>query len=174
MYRLVNLLAIFSLAVCVTWALPPTANRLLTPASSIIDTQRQRYLSLEKALWHVVDGGLEDVYVLQQVHSGHRTFLTDNFQEKGTFLSVLDHEQRPLFDSINRINVSASDTLRSYLRTSTRYYNEADAITAARLNGNLTYHLDLIYNITGAADFYKVVRNVSIMLKLHICRLQST
>lgn len=139
----------------------PTSLRSLTVASSSVDVQRQRYLSLEKALWHVIDGGLEDSYVLQQVHSGHRTFLTDSFLEKGAFLSVLDPEQRQLFDAINRINVSVSDTVRSYLRTSTRYYNEKDALTVARINQNLTYQLEQIYNVSGSTDFYKVIRNVS-------------
>lgn len=139
----------------------PTSLRPPIVASSSIDIQRQRYLSLEKALWHVIDGGLEASYVLQQVHSGHRTFLTDSFLEKGAFLSVLDPEQRLLFDAINRINVSVSDTVRSYLRTSTRYYNERDALTVARLNQNLTYQMEQIYNGTGSTDFYKVIRNVS-------------
>lgn len=159
---IVNSLVVLMLLVMGTaLTLRPTSNRLAAPASLIIDAQRQRYLSLEKSLWHVVDGGLERDYVLQQVHSGHRTFLEQNFQEKGSYLSVLDHEQRPLFDSLNRINVSVSDTLRSYLRTSTRYYNEPDAITAARLNGNLTHHIEVIYNITGPAEFYRTIRNVS-------------
>lgn len=140
----------------------PTSLRQAIVASSSVDVQRQRYLSLEKALWHVIDGGLEDSYVLQQVHSGHRTFLTDNHQEKGAFLSVLDPEQRQLVDAINRINVSLSDTVGSYLRTSTRYYNERDALTVARLNQNLTYQLEQIFNISGSTDFYKVIRNVSV------------
>lgn len=164
MHRSVNIVTVILLiTINLSWAWPPTLERLTTPAAaSVIDALRQRYLSLEKSLWHVVDGGFENSYALQQVHSGHRTFLTENFYEKGAYLSILDHEQRPIFDCINRINVSVSDTLRSYLRTSPRYYNEADAITSARLNANLTYHLDLIFNTTGATDFYKVIRNVSI------------
>lgn len=156
-------LPIFVLAVSGIWAIgvPSSGRRPTTTNPSFLDAHRQRYLSLELALWHVIDSDLENSYKLQQVHSGHRTFLTENFQDKSAYLSLYDPDHRQIFDAINRINVSVSDTVGSYLRTSTQYYNEKDAMTISRLNQNLTYQLDLIYNVTGETDFYKVLRNVS-------------
>lgn len=158
-----GLFAVQCLIFSVSWAhiLTSTSNQP-APGPSIVDVHRQRYLSLEKALWHVIDSGLEEAYVLQQIHSGHRTFLTDNYHEKNVYLSLFDPDHRKLFDAINRINVSVADTVRSYLHTSSRYYNERDSITIARLNQNLTYQMEQIFNASGESDFYRIVRNVSI------------
>lgn len=127
----------------------------------LLDVLRQRYLALEDALWHVLTSDLDKSYVLQQIHSGHRTFLHDNFLETHSYLSVFDPEQRAISEAIQTINESVAITVDRYLHSSRRLFNERDSLAISVQNRNLTYHLDRIYEITGISDFYKTIQNVS-------------
>ena len=129
--------------------------------ATLVDSQRQRYLSLESALWHIIQSGMDQAYVLQQIHSGHRTFLQSNFGEKNVYLSNFDPDHRAIIEAIQRVNASSWNTVDNYLHTNTRLFNEREALRISNENGNLTYHLDRLHNVTGRSDFYRVIRNVS-------------
>lgn len=127
----------------------------------LVDALRQRYFSIEDALWHVISSGLEQSYVLQQIHSGHKTFLRDNFYEKNCYFSTFDPDQQVLFDAIKQINQSVQTTVEQYLYSSRRHFNERDSLTISGRNLNLTHYLDKLYEKTGNSDFYATIRNVS-------------
>lgn len=129
---------------------------------TLLDVLRQRYFVVEDALWHVISSGLEQSYVLQQIHSGHRTFLRDDFLEKSCYFSEFDPDQKALFDAIKHINQSVATTIENYLHSSRRLFRESDALAISMRNINLTYQLDKIFEITGNSDFYMTTRNVSI------------
>lgn len=128
---------------------------------TLLDVLRQRYFSIEDALWHVITSGIDQSYVLQQIHSGHRTFLRDNFYEKNCYFSSFDPEQSVLLDAIQQINQSVITTVNNYLHSSRRYFNEHDSMTISSKNSNLTRYLDKLFEITGNKEFYFTVRNVS-------------
>lgn len=137
-----------------------TIQKIVYPPT-LVDVLRQRYFSIEDALWHVIESGLDQSYVLQQIHSGHRTFLRDNFLEKNCYFSTFDPDQQVLFDAIKQVNQSAQTTIDNYLYSSRRLFSERDSLAISAKNINLTYHLDKIYEKTGNTDFYTTVRNVS-------------
>lgn len=128
---------------------------------TLLDVMRQRYFGIEDAIWQLIDSGLEDSYVLQQMHSGHRTFLRENFLETSCYLSTFDPEQRVLLDAIKNINQSVSNTVDNYLHSSRQFFRETDALAISSRNRNLTYHLDKLFEVTGTNDFYITIRNVS-------------
>lgn len=128
---------------------------------ALLDSLRQRYSALEEALWHVIGGGLEQPYVLQQVHSGHRTFLRENFHENSVNLSPLDPIEKGLRDIIGKINASIAETVTYYLHSSGRLFNERDALAISTRNYNLTKHLDKLFDITGSTQFYQTIKDVS-------------
>lgn len=129
---------------------------------TLLDVLRQRYFVVEDALWHVISSGLEQSYVLQQIHSGHRTFLRDDFLEKSCYFSEFDPDQKALVDAIKHINQSVATTIENYLHSNRRLFRESDALAISMRNINLTYQLDKIFEITGNSDFYMTTRNVSI------------
>lgn len=129
---------------------------------TLLDTLRERYFSIEDALWHAISSGMEKAYALQQIHSGHLAFLRDNFNEKSCYFSTFDPEEGALFESIQKINQSVSTTVTNYLHSNRRQFNEPESLLIGGRNLNLTYHLDKIFEITGTKEFYFTVRNVSI------------
>lgn len=172
--RLTNILAV----IAVVWSVD--ANIFAKDAHSqpptLVDVLRQRYFSLEDALWHVITSGLEQSYVLQQIHSGHRTFLRDSFGEKNCYFSTFDPDQQALFEAIRKINQSAETTMQNYLHTSRQFFRESDSLAISARNLNLTDQLDKLFKITGTSDFYMTVRSVSIVkivLFLFISRISS-
>lgn len=143
-------------------------------APSFLDQQRQRYISLENTLWHVIASGLDQQYVLQQIHSGHNAFLRNPFFEKSSPLSTFDPEQRMLREAIQHINQSLAITLENYLLSHRRsYFNERDLLAVATHNRNLTYYLEKIQEITESGEFYKTIKNVSNISFLFSIRLLS-
>lgn len=134
---------------------------------TLVDVMRQRYFSIEDALWHVISSGMEQSYVLQQIHSGHRTFLRDNFAEKNCYFSTFDPDQQVLFDAIKEINLLATNTVQNYLHSSRSLFRESDSLAISARNLNLTDKLDKLFEITGTSDFYMTIRNVSIKIRIH-------
>lgn len=147
------------------WVRPSPLSSQVNQAPTFLDQKRDHYISLENTLWAVISGGLEQRYVLEQVHSGHNTFLRESFLEKSSPLSTFDPDQRILHDAIKQINESLGITLDNYIIGHTRrYYNERDLLAVATHNKNLTYSFDKIFDVTGTGEFYKTIRNVSAIL----------
>lgn len=128
---------------------------------TLLDALRQRYLRIEDALWHVISSGLEQSYVLQQIHNDHRTFLRDDFTDKNSYFSTFDPDQRVLYDAIIKINQSVATNIEHYLHSSRQLFRESDSLAISTRNMNLTHLLDQIHEVTGNTDFYKTIRNVS-------------
>lgn len=128
---------------------------------TLLDTLRERYFSIEDALWHAINSGMDRNYALQQIHSGHLALLRDNFNEKSCYFSTFDPEEGALFETIQQINQSVSTTVTNYLHSNRRQFNEPESLLISGKNLNLTYHLDKIYELTGIKEFYFTVRNVS-------------
>lgn len=131
-------------------------------APTWLDMLRERYLDLEESLWGIVTSGLEQSYVLQQVHSGHRTFLRDDFLENHCFLSTFDPDQRIVHDAIEKINESTNLTVDRYLHATRRLFNERDALQISLRNAQLINDLDKLYEVTGTTDFYYTIKKVSV------------
>lgn len=134
---------------------------------TLLDTLRERYFSIEDALWHAISSGMDRSYALQQIHSGHLAFLRDNFNEKSCYFSTFDPEEGALFETIQQINQSVSTTVTNYLHSNRRQFNEPESLLISGRNLNLTYHLDKIFELTGTKEFYFTVRNVSIETSSH-------
>lgn len=134
-------------------------------APTWLDMLRERYLDVEESLWGVVSSGLEQSYVLQQVHSGHRTFLSGNFLESQSYLSTFDPDQRVLHDAIEKINESVNLTVGRYLHASRRLFNERDALQISLQNERLTNDLDKLYEVAGTTDFYYTIKKVSVCVE---------
>lgn len=132
-------------------SLPPT----------LLDVMRQRYFSIEDALWHIIASGMDQSYVLQQIHSGHRTFLRENFLEKSCYFSTFDPDQHALRDAIKEVNQSVINTVDNYLHSSRQFFRETDALAISARNINLTHQLKQLHEISGNNDFYMTIRNVS-------------
>lgn len=128
---------------------------------SHLDVMRQRYFSIEDAFWHAITGGLDVSQVLQQIHSGHRSFLSESFSERNCYFSTFDPNQKVLYEAIQRINQSATTTIENYLHSSRMRFSESDALAISARNYNLTDQFDKIFQITGTTDFYMTIRNVS-------------
>lgn len=139
-----------------------------------IEVLQQRYLLLEDALWNVIVSGLEQSYVLQQIHNGHHTFFLGNFSVHNCYLSTFDPQQSIVSDAMNSINRSATDTVNSYLHSSGHSFSERDALSISVRNQNLTYQLDVLFDKMLSSDFLTIIRNVSncyakCCLKVKIC-----
>lgn len=132
-------------------------------APTWLDVLRERYLELEESLWGVVSSGLDQSYVLQQVHSGHRTFLRDNFLENHCYLSTFDPDQRVIHDAVEKINEAVNLTVDRYLHATRRLFNERDALQISLQNAQLVTDLDKLYEIHGTTtDFYYTIKKVSV------------
>lgn len=131
---------------------------------TLLDVMRQRYFSIEDALWQTINSGMDLSIVLQQIHSGHRTFLRDNFSERNCYFSTFDPDQNVLFETIQKINQSVAITVENYLHSSRNRFRETDSLAISARNLNLTDQLDKLFEITGTTDFYATIRNVSILL----------
>lgn len=127
----------------------------------LLDVMRQHYFTVEDALWHLIESGMEQSYVLHQIHSGHRTFLRDNFLEKNCYFSTFDPDQHILRNAIREINQTVEDTVDNYLHSNRQFFRETDALAISARNINLTYQLDKLNEISGTNDFYITIRNVS-------------
>lgn len=158
--QLACVLVVVGLAVAEV-SLKTTTRQRSAFAPTRLDVLRERYLELEESLWGIVSSGLEQPYVLQQVHSGHRTFLRDDFLEVDCYLSTFDPEQRILHDAIEKIGRSVNLTVDRYLHASRRLFNERDALQISLENERLSIDLDNIYEITGTTDFFYTIKKVS-------------
>lgn len=160
--RLINILAaIFVVSSSVQASIFTKDVRNSPP--TLLDVMRQRYFSIEDALWHAINSGMDLYQVLQQIHSGHRTFLRDSFSERNCYFSSFDPEQKVLFDTIQKINQSVAITVDNYLHSSRIRFRETDSLAISARNQNLTDQLDKLFEITGTTDFYATIRNVSVI-----------
>lgn len=146
-----------------------TTTRRNNFAPTWLDVLRERYLDLEESLWSVVGSGVEQSYVLQQVHSGHRTFLRDNFLENDCYLSTFDPDQRVIHDAVVKINQSVNLTVDRYLHATRRLFNERDALQISLQNERLTTDLDKLYEVAGTTDFYYTIKKVSSSIQVCLC-----
>lgn len=142
-------------------------------AATWLDMLRERYLDLEDSLWGVVGSGLEQSYVLQQVHSGHRTFLRDDFLENDCFLSTFDPDQRVIHEAVDKIDQMVSLTVDRYLHAARRLFNERDALQISLQNEQLQIELDKIHETTVTTDFYYTIKRVSLNFCVCMCLSQS-
>lgn len=131
------------------------------PPPTRLDVMRQRYFSIEDAMWNVIDSGTDQSYVVQQIHSGHLDFLREDFLEKSCYFSTFDPEQRVLYDAIQCINQSVDITVENYLHQSRKFQRETDALAISARNLNLTYYFDRLIEVAGNSDFYATIRSVS-------------
>lgn len=163
--RLLNLLVVsVTLGIAVAEVSFKTTTHRREFAPTWLDVLRERYLELEESLWGVVSSGLDQSYVLQQVHSGHRTFLRDNFLENHCYLSTFDPDQRVIHDAVEKINEAVNLTVDRYLHATRRLFNERDALQISLQNAQLVTDLDKLYEIHGATtDFYYTIKKVSVL-----------
>lgn len=127
----------------------------------VLDVMRQRYFSIEDAIWNAINSGQDQSYALQQIHSGHIQFFRTDFLEKSCYFSTFDPEQRVLYDALQRINQSVDTTVANYLHSSRQFYRETDALAISARNLNLTDHFDRLIEVAGNSDFYMTIRSVS-------------
>lgn len=127
----------------------------------LLEVLRQRYFSIEDAIWGVINSGSDQSYALQQIHSGHLNFLRGDFLEKSCYFSTFDPVQRALYDAIQRVNQSVDITVENYLHSSRQFYRETDALAISARNLNLTHYFDRLIEIAGTSDFYATIRSVS-------------
>lgn len=130
---------------------------------SLVDSLRRHYLSLDADLWKLIASGTDISFVLTQIHIIHRTFLSENFHEFNVQLASTDEQQLKLFDSFNAINTSVSVLLKNYLHTNPLEFDEKKSLRVAQIQENQTQHLDIIFNVTGLTDFYRIIQAVSII-----------
>lgn len=132
------------------------------PIPSLIDALQQRYLALERDLWHIIDSGIDSAYVLEQIHSVHLNFFAERFGEYNvTFADyALDH-QIQLFKAVSNINRNIAMVIKNSLKKNPLAFNERATIDMAQLQLDLTHQIDAIINITASPDFYVTIKNVS-------------
>lgn len=135
-----------------------------------IEVLQQRYFLLEDAMWNVIASGLEQSYVLDQIHKGHQSFFLGNFTVHNCYLSTFDPHQSVIYDAMNAINRSTVETIDRYLQTSAYSFGERDALALSVRNQNLTYQLDVLFNKMMDSDFLTIVRNVSVHFFVAILR----
>lgn len=128
-----------------------------------VEVLQQRYLLLEDAMWSVIVSGLEQSYVLQQIHNGHQTFFLGNITVYNSYLSTFDPHQSVIYEAMNAINRSAAETVHRYLQASSHAFGERDALAISVRNQNLTYQLDTLFDKMANTDFLTIVRNVSVL-----------
>lgn len=128
-----------------------------------IDVLRDRYLTLEKALWLVIRSGADQTFSLQRIHDTHITFFTESFNERGLYFSAFDSDQMLLFDSISHINVTVRALNDHYLHANIRDFNQRESVGFSRLGVNVTDYMDRIYNVTDkdGGDFFRYIKKVN-------------
>lgn len=129
-----------------------------------VEVLQQRYLLLEDAMWSVIVSGLEQSYVLQQIHNGYQTFFLGNITVYNAYLSTFDPHQSVIYEAMNAINQSAAETVHRYLQASSHAFSERDALAISVRNQNLTYQLDTLFDKMANTDFLTIVRNVSVFV----------
>lgn len=136
-----------------------------TPSPPLIDSLRQRYLARESDLWHLIDSGIDNAYVLEHIHVKHLQFFTDNFGEFNvTFNDYAFDRQIQLRRAIADINGIVSLVMQKSLRQNPLSFDERATVDTAQLQLDLTQQQnDAILNIThgSSSDFYMTIKNVS-------------
>lgn len=127
-----------------------------------IDELRFRYLQLEQALWEIMPSGLDHNFILQQIHKTHKTFLMENFDERGIELSLFDRPQLLLYDDISHINLTIKNINEKYLQRNYDSVTEREMIEFSRNGINFTQKINRIFNLTNSQEFFQGMINVSI------------
>lgn len=153
---------ILSAVCCASYYSPvQTTNANMSP--TLLDLLRDKFLTLEDTLWTVMNSGLEPSYVLQQIHSGVRTFLTNDFQERFCYFSTFDPEQRVIHDIIRLVNDAVNRTVAEHLFVTRRQFNEMRTLENSAINRDLTKQLDQVFEITGTSDFFNTLKRVNML-----------
>lgn len=145
--------------------------RLQMQLPSQIDGLRKDYLNVEKNLWQFIDHRQTDadtVYVLEQVHLRHSTFLRRDFSDKNAPLSYFDTRHSELLDATHTVNSAVDVLLKNYLHNDSRAFNQYESLVAARHQSHLVKEFDTFHNACGISDFFAEIRNVSDGLVLRI------
>lgn len=127
-----------------------------------VDMLRDRYLSLEKAMWLVIRSGVERNFVLDRIHQTHKTFFNEYFNERGVELLDDDADQKQLLQSFQHIR-RMLDTIQTYYGNSN--LDEKSLVEYAERGKYVTVSMDRIYNVTEEKDFFRYIRNVRMAIK---------
>lgn len=147
---------------------PPSANQPpLAPILELtnIDVLRERYLTLEKALWLVLRSGADQTFSLQRIHDTHITFFTEPFNERGIYFTAFETDQMTLFESISYINITVRAVNDHYLHGNIRDFNQRESVGFAQHGINMTGYIDRMFNVTDkdGGDFFRYVKKVFII-----------
>lgn len=156
------LIVLFGHSQCVV---PSPANQSpLAPILELsnIDVLRERYLTLEKALWLVIRSGADQTFTLQRIHDTHITFFTEPFNERGIYFTAFESDQMILFESISHINITVRAVNDHYLHPNSRDFNQRQSVGFAQHGINMTDYIDRMFNITDkdGGDFFRYVKKV--------------
>lgn len=133
-----------------------------TKAPVLIDSIRQHYLGLENDLWSLIDSGIDNAYVLDRIHTVYLQFFVENFGELNvTFCDYAFDRQMELFDTVSSINKTVSLVLEKSLRANPLAYDEKATIETNRHQIELSYQLEILFNMTGTSEFYETIERVS-------------
>lgn len=133
-----------------------------TKASVLIDSIRQHYLGLENDLWHLIDSGIDTAYVLDRIHTVHLQFFVEHFGELNvSFCDYAFDRQMELSEAVSSINQTVSLVLEKSLRQNPLAFDEKATIETNRRQVELTYQLEMLFNMTGKSEFYETIQRVS-------------
>lgn len=146
-----------------TFTPAPTPQNEVPDTSSFanIDTLRELYLNLEKALWRVIRAGVGQEYVLQRIHAVHLRFFGEKFNENGVYLDVQDPDQSVLHNEIQYVNLTMNSIRDVYLATKINDAQREQVLGFSRNIVNMTNTMDIMYNLTKHKDFFGYIRRVS-------------
>lgn len=141
----------------------PAQNELLvdTISYSNIDTLRELYLNLEKALWRAIRAGRDQEYILPRIHAVHLRFFGEKFNENGVYLDLFDPEQSVLHKEIEHINLTVNAIRDVYLQRTVNDAQRDQVLGFSRNIVNMTKTMDFIYNFTKHNDFFGYLKKVS-------------
>lgn len=141
--------------------LPPQQDIPVTNTFSNIDTLRELYFNLDKALWRVIRAGQGQEYVLQRIHSVHLRFFNENFNENGVELDLFDPDQSALHNEIKHINSTVNSIRDVYLQTKINDAQRDQVLGFSRNIVNMTKTMDIMHNLTSNNDFFGYIKRVS-------------
>ncbi|KAJ6642110.1 hypothetical protein Bhyg_07056 [Pseudolycoriella hygida] len=125
---------------------------------SNIDTLRELYINLEKALWRVIRAGMGQEHVLQRIHLVHLRFFGEKFNENLVELDLFDPDQSVLHSEIQHINLTVNSIRDVYLQTKVNDAQRDQVIGFSRNIVNMTKTMDIIYNLTKYNDFFGYIK----------------
>lgn len=144
-----------------TFTSPPPPTQPDTKSFSNIDTLRELYINLDKALWRVIRNGQGQEYILQRIHSVHLRFFAENFNENGVDLDLFDPDQSALHNEIEHVNLTLNSIRDVYLQPKINDAQRDQVLGFSRNLVNMTKTMDIIHNLTRNNDFFGYIKKVS-------------